>query len=168
MTNAEQAAEFIQKCRDPFFFIKNMWGLVPQPCYRQYEEVLKNTEPENWKAEWFGEKKNGVYHWHVFQKGRHITWQQSAIIEGVRRFIVSSGKLSSLQEFKDASNKIAVKSGNGIGKSCVSSWLVEWFLFAFYHAQVPCTAPTSSQMNDVLWKELGVWLNKMPDIYKEL
>lgn len=158
--DAKKAAEFIQNCRDPFFFVEAMWGLTPQPCYRQYTEVLKNTEPENWKAEWFGENLgDDKWKWYDFQKGKHITWQQCAILEGVRRAVVGYGGVT---------NKIAVKSGNGIGKSCVSAWLVPWFLFAFYQAQVPCTAPTASQMNDVLWKEIGLWINKMPDVYKEI
>lgn len=157
MTDAERAAEFIKKCRDPFFFIKSMWGLVPQPCYYQYKEVLKNTEPEDWKAEWFGKEiEKDKWVWDDFRLGTHLTWQQTAIIEGVRRATLG-GK-----------NKIAAKSGNGIGKSCTSAFLVPWFLFAFYHSQVPCTAPTSSQMNDVLWKEIALWISKMPDVYKEL
>jgi len=152
-------AQFLLDCRDPFFFIKSMWGLEIQPCYRQYEQVMKDTEPENWKAEWFGEQIDGKWAWIQFQKGKHITWQQAAIIEGARRSVSAYGEVP---------NKIAVKSGNGIGKSCVSAWLVPWFLFSFKHAQVPCTAPTSSQMNDVLWKEIALWINRMPDIYSEL
>lgn len=159
MTDAKAAAEFIRNCRDPFFFIENMWGLTPQPCGRNYIEVLKNTEPENWKAEWFGEEKDGKWTWLDFRKGSHITWQQFSILEGIRRAVKGYGSIT---------NKIAVKSGNGIGKTCVNAWLVPWFLFSFYHSQVPCTAPTASQMNDVLWKEIGIWINKMPDVYKEI
>lgn len=54
------------------------------------------------------------------------------------------------------------------GKSTVCSWIILWFLYCFYEAQVPVTAPTSSQMHDVLWKELSIWINKMPDDTKEL
>ena len=33
---------------------------------------------------------------------------------------------------------------------------------------VGCTAPTSSQMNDVLRKELSLWINRLPDGVKKL
>lgn len=154
------AAQFIKNCRDPFFYIEKMWGLTPQPCYPEYEEVLKNTEPEMWKAEWFGkEYEPEKWKWFDFRRGQHITWQQTAVLEGVRRGVAEYGIVP---------NKIAVKSGNGIGKTALNSWIILWFLFVFPNSQVPCTAPSASQMNDCLWKEVAVWLNEMPEMYKDL
>jgi len=156
----EKAKQFILGCRDPFFFIETMWGLKPQPCYPEYEQVLKETEPELWKAEWFGTLQDGeMWVWNEFTFGKHITWQQCAILEGIKRATL---------DYKKNSNKIAVKTGNGIGKSCLGGWIIPWFLFAFKDSQVPCTAPTSSQMSDVLWKEVGMWINKMPQVYKDI
>lgn len=159
-------AKFIYDCRDPFFFIEKMWGLVPQPCSPQYNELVKNIDPTEWKAEWFGEYKEsqnnhsgiGEWVWYDFQKGRHITWQQVAIIEGCKR---------SVMDYENNPNKITVKTGNGIGKSCLASWLVLWYLFAFKDSVIPCTAPSSSQMKDVLWGAISDWLGKMPQIYSE-
>ena len=86
-----------------------------------------------------------------FVKGKHITWQQHDILLAVE---------SSLKEGK---KRISVRSGHGIGKSTTMSWLVLWFLFCYKDAQIPCTAPTTDQMHDVLWKEVSKWLQLMPE-----
>jgi len=86
-----------------------------------------------------------------FVKGKHITWQQHDILLAVE---------SSLKEGK---KRISVRSGHGIGKSTTMSWLVLWFLFCYKDAQIPCTAPTTDQMHDVLWKEVSKWLHLMPE-----
>jgi hypothetical protein len=41
-------------------------------------------------------------------------------------------------------------------------FIIIWFLFCHKDAQVGCTAPTTQQMHDVLWKEIQIWLNKLP------
>jgi len=51
--------------------------------------------------------------------------------------------------------------------STVLSWVILWYLFCHKDAQIPCTAPTSDQMHDVLWKEVAKWLQKMPPEIKE-
>jgi hypothetical protein len=61
-----------------------------------------------------------------------------------------------------ASKKISVVSGHGIGKDATLSWLIIWYLYCFYNAQIPCTAPTELLMHDVLWKEIKIWLDLMP------
>lgn len=90
-----------------------------------------------------------------FIKGKHISWQQHDILLAVERAINGQGK-----------RRITVKSGHGIGKSAVLSWLLLWYLFCYKDAQIPCTAPTSEQMHDVLWKEVAKWLNLMPEPIK--
>lgn len=91
-----------------------------------------------------------------FVKGKHITWQQAEIIKAVQ---------SSLQGGK---KRISIASGHGIGKSACLSWLIIWYLFTNKNAQVPCTAPTSEQMHDVLWKEISLWLKRLPKPIEEL
>ena len=145
LSNLEKAKKFILDCTDPFYFINAMWGLVPQPTNINID--LSIVPVEEWKVEMF----------QPFIKGKHITWQQCAIIQSIKESVEKKG-----------ANEISVKSGNGIGKSCTLSWLILWFLFRFYNAKVPCTAPTTSQMHDVLWSELSVWINKMPEMYKDL
>ena len=45
--------------------------------------------------------------------------------------------------------------------SALESWVLLWWLFCWKDSQVGCTAPTSEQMDDVLWKEVQVWLNRI-------
>lgn len=86
-----------------------------------------------------------------FIRGKHLTWQQTEIIRAVEKAIRG-----------EAVKRISIRSGHGIGKTAALAMLIIWYLFCFKDAQVPCTAPTSDQIHDVLWKELANWLHKMP------
>ena len=55
------------------------------------------------------------------------------------------------------SAKVSVRSGHGIGKSSSAAWAISWFLETHAFAKVPCTAPTSHQLQDILWGELSKW-----------
>jgi hypothetical protein len=44
--------------------------------------------------------------------------------------------------------------------------IIIWFLFCYKDAQVPTTAPTAPQLQDILWKELASWINRLPDFMK--
>lgn len=118
----KEALEYIERKRNPFKFIKNMWWLLP-------------TNKDDKFVKWV-----------------HLTWQQTLIVESVRKAIND-----------EASRKISIASGHGIGKTSISSMLILWFLFCHVDAQVACTSPTQSQMYDVLWKEVAVWINRMPE-----
>lgn len=127
--------------KSPIFFIKEMWGLVPQPLKLEYRIDAEDRKLQDFTADMF-EK---------FEPEKHITWQQWLILLAVE------------DALKDEAPKhISVGSGHGIGKSAALSWLILWFLFSFKNSQVPCTAPTSDQMHDILWKELALWLRRMP------
>jgi phage terminase large subunit len=130
----------------PIRFISDMWGLEPQPLKEEFKEQAAVAPLQDYKEEWFED----------FQKGKHITWQQWVILLAVERAI--KGQCVPF---------ITAESGHGVGKSTVLAWLILWFLFTRYNAQIPCTAPTSSQMHDILWKEVAIWLNKLPDIIKK-
>lgn len=52
--------------------------------------------------------------------------------------------------------------------SSILAILIIWFLFTHPHSQIPCTAPTQSQIYDVLWKELSIWISKLPPEVKNL
>lgn len=136
---------FKQFQASPIFFIFKMWELVPQPIKKVYQQKADDLI----QAGNFAEIKD--YFFEPFLKGKHITWQQWLILLAIERALRG-----------EAVKRISVASGHGIGKSCVLSWIIIWFLFCFKDAQVPCTAPTADQMHDILWKELKIWLNKMP------
>jgi phage terminase large subunit len=133
--------------RSPIAFIKDMWGLEPQPLKQEFVDIAKMSSLQDYVEEWF----------QPFEKGKHITWQQWVILMAVEK-----GNLGL------ASRKISISSGHGIGKTACISWLILWYLICHKDCQIPCTAPTATQIYDVLWKEVAVWMNRMPERFKEL
>lgn len=164
----EYAAVLHQYREDVFVFIRDMWSLIPQPVKPEYkrdwEEVcraqgetwleLKDTVTAEWFGDMVGEDEFGVqiWEWHEFEKGKHITWQQVLILMGVNK--ARDPRVPSM---------ISIVSGHGIGKSATCAWIVLWYLYCFIRCQVPVTAPTASQMHDVLWKEMNLWIGRMPE-----
>lgn len=170
----DQAVKFIMDCRDPFFFANAMWGFYPQPPKPEYAELLKSLPPNEWEAKHFGDCEevdlgdDNFYYkwtWHEFEKGKHLTWQQTAILMQIKLHTESLGDPISLEQFI---GWITVASGHGIGKSMILSVIILWFLFCFPESQVAATAPSKQQIYDILWKELSIWLNRMPNVYSDL
>lgn len=75
--------------------------------------------------------------------------------EVLRAFEYSRGKNEYNVDFEQV--WVAVKSGQGPGKTTLAAWLIMWFLATRHNAFVPCTAPTSTQLKSVLWRELAKW-----------
>src|SRR5262245_56097075 len=73
--------------------------------------------------------------------GLEPTWQQRQILEAIA----------------PPGAKVSVRSGHGIGKSSAAAWVICWFLETYDYAKIPCTAPSSHQLRDVLWGELSKW-----------
>ena len=59
-------------------------------------------------------------------------------------------------------DRLAIRSGHGVGKSTLLSWVILWWLGTHYPAKVACTAPTQHQLQDILWSELSHWFRRMP------
>lgn len=57
--------------------------------------------------------------------------------------------------------RVSIRSGHGTGKSTFEAWCVLWFLSCYFPAKVPATAPTSHQLEDVLWAEIAKWHRHM-------
>lgn len=64
-------------------------------------------------------------------------------------------------------NKLAIRSGHGVGKSTFLSWLLLWFISTRYPVKIPCTAPTANQLVDILGAEVRLWLRKMPPVFAD-
>lgn len=62
----------------------------------------------------------------------------------------------------------SVRSGHGVGKSAVESWLIIWFLSTRPYPKIPCTAPTKHQLYDILWAEVSKWLRNNPVLEKDI
>lgn len=123
--------------KSPLLFIEDVWGLTPQPLKKG---IADDLPAEEYKVE----------HFEPFIKGKHVTWQQWLIFRAVEKACRG-----------EAPRQISVASGHGIGKTGTIAILKLWFLFCFTEPQVPCTANTSDQLSDILWKESKKWLNKM-------
>ena len=61
--------------------------------------------------------------------------------------------------------RCAVKSGHGVGKTAVLSWLILWWLLTRHPCKVVCTANTAHQLSDVLWAEVKKWGRKLPEAF---
>ncbi len=64
--------------------------------------------------------------------------------------------------------RVSIRSGHGVGKSTLDAWAVLWFLSTHFPAKAPCTAPTAHQLEDVLIAEIGLWLQRIPDRWREI
>lgn len=70
-------------------------------------------------------------------------------------------QIDALHDLRDYP-KVAVKSGQGVGKTGVEACSLLWFLTCYPDARIVATAPTKQQLNDVLWSEVAKWMNKSP------
>ena len=53
--------------------------------------------------------------------------------------------------------RVAVASGHGIGKSCLTAWLILWSMATFPDTRVLVTANTEAQLRTKTWPELAKW-----------
>jgi len=65
-------------------------------------------------------------------------------------------------------DKVAIKSGHGVGKTAFESWVALWWLLTHYPCKAAITANTAHQLNDVLWTEIDKWARKLPAGFKDL
>jgi len=67
-----------------------------------------------------------------------------------------------------SNDRVAIRSGHGVGKTAFLSWLVLWWLLTRLPTKVVCTANTAHQLSDVLWSEIGKWHRKLPEGMRRL
>ena len=65
-------------------------------------------------------------------------------------------------------DRVAIKSGHGVGKTAFESWVVLWWLMTHYPCKVAVTANSAHQLSDVLWTEIDRGARNMPPAFKEL
>ena len=76
-------------------------------------------------------------------------------------------QVEALNAIRD-NDRVAIKSGHGVGKSCFQSWLVLWFISTRYPVKVVLTANTSAQIKDVLMAEIAKWHRQMAPEFADL
>lgn len=150
--NNLDAVEYRKMEQSCLYSIRQIWGLVPQPIKSEYRARFQLgllMRGEEWKKfcaqvrpEWF----------EPYQEGLHLTWQQSLVCYGIDKALKGHCHL-----------RISIVSGHGIGKSCLVSLLVLWFLFIHPNCRIGCTAPSQAGLYDVLWSEIKKWIQKMPE-----
>jgi phage terminase large subunit len=142
--------------KDPFFWLEQATGLIPQPP--KPHTFLKVNELLTCSLERFEQIAHELTlaDFEPFEKGKHITWQQTIIIIAYARAL--NGTLP---------RRIAIITGKGLGKTAVVSWLLCHFLYSFPLAKIMATAPTSDQMFAALWSEVAKIIADMKSPFKE-
>ena len=64
--------------------------------------------------------------------------------------------------------RLAIKSGHGVGKSALLSWVILHFMLTRYPQKTVVTAPTSGQLFDALAAEVRHWLGLLPPPLQQL
>ena len=54
-------------------------------------------------------------------------------------------------------DRVAIRSGHGVGKTTLVAWIVLWFLLTRFPTRVPVTANSQDQLRDVVWPALLKW-----------
>lgn len=60
----------------------------------------------------------------------------------------------------EASVRIAIASGHGIGKTCLTAWIIHWFMATRPGCAGVVTANTADQLRNKTWRELSKWNTK--------
>jgi hypothetical protein len=76
-------------------------------------------------------------------------------------------QLQLLEAISKPGAKVSIKSGHGCGKTSGLSWIILWFLCTHSNCRIPCTAPSSHQLNDLLWPEIVRWKDQMHPYFKD-
>lgn len=67
-----------------------------------------------------------------------------------------------------AERRISVRACHGPGKTAVAAWLVVHRLTCFFPQHTVVTAPSQSQLQSGLVKEVKTWMDKLPEAIREL
>lgn len=107
--------------------------------WREHGPALFAAEALGLPREWDYEKKEGIRKW---------WWRASHGLVTKR--------------------KISVRSGHGAHKTGFTAVAILWFLICYHPCKIPCTAPSSHQLNDVLWPEVAKWMRRLRERAPEL
>jgi hypothetical protein len=99
-----------------------------------------------------------------------IEWRKNAATFVTDCFNVEPTKqqYEILKAITNPGANVAVKSGHGVGKTAVAAWVAIWFIYLFNGVKSIATAPSSSQLRDVLMPEINKWKSNAILIVKEL
>lgn len=84
-------------------------------------------------------------------------WEPSLFIREVLKVAEVDGWVDRANERLLKDHFVAIRSGNGVGKTAYESWIGYWFLFTRKMSKVVCTAVNADQLERGLWGELSRW-----------
>ena len=98
-----------------------------------------------------------------FFKERIPLYQKDPILfaKEVLKFMPDAWQQEALKDLA-GTPKVAIKSGQGVGKTSMEAVALLWFLTCFPYPRVVATAPTKQQLHDVLWSEVAKWQERSP------
>jgi hypothetical protein len=67
-----------------------------------------------------------------------------------------------------AHNRMAIRSGHGVGKSSLLSWLILWYITCHFPCKIAVTGANFDQLRATLWAELSLWMGRMPEQLRQL
>lgn len=113
-------------------------------------------------------KNSQIVRKNFFQE-RISTYQQNpvAFAKEVLKFDPDNWQRESLMDLAE-NPKVAIKSGQGVGKTGMEAVALLWFLTCFPYPRVVATAPTKQQLHDVLWSEVAKWQEQSPLLHEIL
>ena len=93
--------------------------------------------------------------------GKLLEWSKSPLlfVDECIGAKPSSQQAEALKAF-GKTKRMSIRSGHGVGKDTLVSWLILWFMSTRSYPKVACTAPTARQLGDILWSELSKWLRQ--------
>jgi phage terminase large subunit len=59
--------------------------------------------------------------------------------------------------------RLSIRSGHGVGKSTLLSWLLLHNQVTKFPAKCGTTAPSEHQLEDILWAEVATWFRRLPE-----
>lgn len=103
-----------------------------------------------------------------YQKLRGI-WRQDPVLYARQRLGLNptAQQRQLLEAIAPPGAKVSVRAGHGVGKSGSTSAAIWWHLECYEFCRIPCTAPTASQLYNVLWAELSKWSRRSEERAKK-
>lgn len=100
--------------------------------WREGGPALFAVEALGLPEHWDDELQEGIHDWQ---------WEASKLLVQTRR--------------------LSIRSGHRVGKSAFMAWTILWFMSCYFPCKAGATAPSATQMSDVLWAELSMWHRRL-------
>ena len=75
---------------------------------------------------------------------------------------IESWQLDTIRALDRGETKLSIRSGHGVGKTCMCSWLALHFVLFRDDVKVIVTSPSFKQMTDGLIPEISKWVSRLP------